>query len=233
MRLNPILLSGDPGVGKTAYAQAVANLLEVPFAKVDVAAMSSAFSLAGLDIGYDTGKPGLLWDLLQNECMSPLVILDEIDKLGTDTRDSHLGPLYGLLEPVSATSFCDAALGLPVDTSYVSWLATCNDMDQIEPALRTRFKRFDVPVPTPREMRPVVASIQRKIRRTEDWAASFPAELPGDVMACLCCMTPREARQALTDAYATAAMEERRYLRPADVFRQLDPPRPAMGFFPH
>ncbi|HEV8525811.1 MAG TPA: AAA family ATPase [Terriglobales bacterium] len=233
LRLNPILLAGDPGVGKTAYAQAVAALLGVPFSKMEVGTMSAAFSLCGLDLGYESGKPGLLWDLLQNECMSPLVILDEIDKLGTDTHDTHLGPLYGLLEPVSATRFSDAALGLPVDASYVSWLATCNDVDRIEPALRTRFKRFDVPAPTPREMRPVVASIQRQIRRTEEWAASFPAELPEDVMACLCSMTPREARQALTDAYATAAMEDRRYLRPSDVFLQLDPPKPAMGFVSH
>ncbi len=230
LRLNPILLTGDPGVGKTAYAQAAAELIGVPFTKVDVGATSSAFALAGLDVGYDTGKPGLIWDVLQNECMSPLILLDELDKLGSDTRESHLGPLYGLLEPVTATHFSDAAIGLPIDASCVCWLATCNYEDRIEPALRSRFKQFDVPMPTRVQMRAVVSSIQRQIRKAEEWAAGFPAELSDEVTARLCAMTPRQARQSLTDAYATAAMDERRVLRAADVRPPSSETTTAMGF---
>jgi ATP-dependent Lon protease len=230
LRLDPILLSGDPGVGKTAYAQAAAELIGVPFIKVDVGATGSAFALAGLDVGYDTGKPGLIWDVLQDECMSPVLLLDELDKLGLDTRESHLGPLYGLLEPVTATKFSDAAIGLPIDASCVCWLATCNDEDRIEPALRSRFKRFEVPMPTRTQMRAVVSSIQRHIRRTEEWAAGFPAEPSEDVTIRLCAMSPRQARQSLTDAYATAAMDERRSLRASDVHLPSEESTSTMGF---
>lgn len=230
LRLQPMLLAGDPGVGKTAYAQAVAKLLGVPFAKQEVGTLSAAFSLSGLDMGYESGKPGLLWDLLQDECMSPVVLLDELDKLGNDTQDSHLGPLYGLLEPVSATRFADAAIGLPIDASWVSWLATCNDVGRIEPALRSRFRRFDIPMPSSRQMRPIVASIDQQLRLDHDWASAFDGPLPEAALERLCCLNPREARQALLNAYAAAAVEERRHLLARDVSAHRAPPRPTMGF---
>ena len=230
-KLSPILLAGDPGVGKTAYVQTAAKLLGVPFAKVDVGSLSASFSLSGLDMSYESGKPGLVWDLLQRECMSPLIVLDELDKLGADTRDAHLGPLYAMLEPVSATRFTDAAIGLPVNASYVSWLATCNDAACIEPALLSRFKRFDIPVPTRDQMRPILASIHRELRRNFDWAESFEDELPADVIAALCELTPREASQALPDAYANAAAQGRRHLTALDVcIRRTSPPARGMGF---
>ena len=230
LKLSPILLAGGPGVGKTAYVQAAAKLLSVPFAKVDVGSLSASFSLSGLDMSYESGKPGLVWDLLQNECMSPLIVLDELDKLGTDTRDAHLGPLYSMLEPVSAIRFMDAAIGLPVDASNISWLATCNDAASIEPALLSRFRRFDIPVPSRDQMRPILASIHRGLRRNSDWAVSFDDELPAEVIALLCELTPREASRVLPDAYANAAAQGRRHLERQDVcIHRLSPPK-AMGF---
>ena len=74
-RLPPLLLAGPPGIGKSAYAKSIAAVLNVPACEVDAATLTAGFSLSGLDIGYSTGGPGLIWAALQNPCMSPLVFL--------------------------------------------------------------------------------------------------------------------------------------------------------------
>ena len=145
--LSPILLTGKPGVGKTAYSQAVAGRLGMPYQQIDAASLSGGFALGGLDMGFTTGRPGRVWDVLQHECMSPLICLDEIDKAEADRSYPALSCLYTLLEPVSSRAFSDDAIGLPVDASWISWIATANDVDRLDPPLRTRFTIFEIPLP--------------------------------------------------------------------------------------
>ena len=215
--MSPILLAGPPGVGKTAYGEAVAKRLGMPFRQIDAASLSAGFALGGLDVGFTTGKPGLIWDALQNECMSLLVFIDEIDKAPAERSYPTLSSLYTLLEPVSAKAFRDDAIGLPLDASWISWIATANDVDRLDPQLRSRFTVFDIPRPTPNEMTDVIASVHRGLMASAPWAASFRADLPPDVVAVLQKMTPREAAQALPRAYAAAAEADRDHLLPSDV----------------
>ena len=215
--MSPILLAGPPGVGKTAYGEAVAKRLGMPFRQIDAASLSAGFALGGLDVGYTTGKPGLIWDALQNECMSLLIFIDEIDKAPAERSYPTLSCLYTLLEPVSAKTFCDDAIGLPLDASWISWIATANDVDRLDPQLRSRFTVFDIPCPTPNEMAGVIASVHRTLMASAPWAASFRADLPRDVAAVLQKMTPREVTQALPRAYAAAAEADRDHLLPSDV----------------
>jgi ATP-dependent Lon protease len=236
-RVPPMLICGPPGVGKTAYVQQIAKTLTqadplsmtVPYAKVDVGALTAKFSISGLDISYATGRPGLLWDLLQHECMSPVVALDELDKLN-EHGENHLGALYTLLERTSARRFVDAAIGLAVDASHITWFATCNDADLVEAAMRSRFKIVHVRIPTPDEMRPVVRSIHRVLLENADWASAFEPELPVPVVDALSHLTPREAGQALEDAYAAAANAGRRNLAVCDVRVRPTPTKRSIGF---
>lgn len=215
--MSPILLAGPPGVGKTAYAQAIARRLTMPFVQVDAASMSAGFVLGGLDIGFGTGKAGLIWDALQNESMSLLVFLDEIDKAPAERSYPALSSLYALLEPVSARAFVDEAIGLPIDASWISWIATANDAERLDPPLRTRFIVFDVPQPTPEQMRQVIVSINHNLLKSAPWGASFQPELAPDVVALLQGMTPREVTQALPRAYAAAAEADRDFLVSGDI----------------
>lgn len=208
LRLPPMLLAGEPGVGKTAYARQLAQMLGAPMVDVTVSALSAGFSLAGLDASYESSKPGQIWHALDTECMSPVVVLDEIDKPPRDDP-GMLGCLYPLLERHTARRFTDQALLLPVDASYVTWVATCNDLAGVEPALRSRFEIMHIEAPSKVQMPFVIASVQRELINENEWKGGFDHELSDGVMSMLTAMTPRELRRALEGAYAAAAQAGR------------------------
>jgi len=230
LSLPPLLLSGKPGSGKTAFAKRVAAMLGVPCHEVDMASLQTSFTMVGLDAGYATGRPGALWDALQAECMSPVVILDELDKVGSDDPS---GFLYSVLEPLTARRFLDAAIGLPIDASRVSWIATCNDHRRIHPAILSRFLLVDIDYPSASQMPAVVASIHRDMMAQSEWAAWFEPNLAREVVDALSMIAPREVMQTLEDAYANAANDGRRCVLPIDVrqVRRRAPVRHPIGFF--
>ena len=213
----PLLLAGPPGVGKTAYATRLAQALGLPYEQIDVSGLHAPFALAGLDVGYSTGGPGLVWKALQNECISSLMLLDEIDKPPTDRKEGGLSVLYALLEPHSARRFKDGAIGLSVDASYLNWIATCNEIDVIAAPLRSRFEIVHVERPTAAHRAAVVNSIHTDLRRNAEWSAWFDPELDPEVVEVMREWTPREVRRGLEEAYAVAASHQRRRVSPADL----------------
>lgn len=231
-RLPPLLLDGPPGCGKTAFAERLASWLQVPIARVDMSSLNASFSLTGLDAGYSTGNPGVIWSLLQGEWMSPVVLLDEIDKTRALNAEAGSTFLLGLLEPVTACRFRDAFVGLPIDASCVQWVATSNDLSLIEAPLRSRFRVFEVRQPQGDECLQVVRSVYRALRDREAWARLFPEELPIPVVEALMERTARDVWQALEDACAAAVADGRRQLREADVPPERSGPSRPMGFIP-
>ena len=150
--------------------------------------------------------------------MSPVVVLDELDKARSGgTGDDVVGFLYGLLEPVTARRFTDAAIGLAMDASKISWIATCNNVRAIDAAILSRFTIVEVPLPTAHEMPAVIDSIHRDLMSTADWAAWFEQPLSNEVVTALAALSPRAVMGAIEDAYASAATAGRRFVIPADV----------------
>ena len=233
MKLPPLLLSGQPGSGKSAFAKRVAAMLAVPCHEVDMASLHTSFTMVGLDAGFSTGRPGALWDALQTECMSPIVILDELDKAGADDiGDDPTGFLYSVLEPLTSRRFVDAAIGLPIDASRVSWIATCNDHRRIHPAILSRFLLVEIDYPSAAQMPAVVASIHREMMAHSEWAAWFEPKLAREVLDALSMIAPREVMETLEDAFAQAASAGRRFVLPLDVqqVRRRAPVRHPIGF---
>ena len=232
MRLPPILLHGPPGTGKTALSQRLAQWLRVPLVELDMATVETSFKVNGLDSGYASGKPGLIWDALDQECMSPVILLDEIDKCAASHRHDGLGWLLGLLEPSTAARYRDSCLGLPVDASCISWIATCNDIGALDAPLLSRFRAFEVPAPTHEHLRAVAVSVFREMRTTQPWAAAFEWGLPEEVLDALTQRSPREIRQALEDACANAALDGRRRLTMQDLPPRQTGVKRSVGFLP-
>ena len=218
LRLPPMLLSGPPGSGKSAFAGRLAAALNSRVITIDMATLETPFSVVGLDVGYATGRTGVIWEALQDSSMAPVFILDELDKArqGVGDRDAT-SFLYSLLEPLTATRFVDAAIGLAIDTSRVTWIATCNDESQIHPAIRSRFKLVTVDLPTRQQMPAVIRSIHADLLRDSDWKNGFQHDLDEDVLRALVSLPPRAVWQALEEAYAACALAGRRQLVRSDI----------------
>ena len=218
LRLPPLLLSGPPGVGKTWFTKRLAQLLaDIPYAQADLSQSTPAFAITGLDAAYETGRPGLIWRTLQSPCASPIVMFDEIDKVSSGGRESGSGFLLGLLEKSSATRFQDAAMRLPIDASGVLWFATCNELSLLDSPVLSRFRIFEIASPTATQMRQVVNSVNRELLSAEDWSVVFDPILSEPILAELQAGTPRQIKQRLEDAYASAAAAGRRQLSTEDL----------------
>jgi ATP-dependent Lon protease len=230
LQLPPVLLDGPPGVGKTAYSQALAELLGVAFERIDLSAAKSSHHLIGLDAGYQSSHPGRIWDSLQRGSVSVTWLLDEIDKIPTDGSDSGAQYLLGLLEPGTATHFTDNWSSLPIDASWIFYVATSNDKERIDQPLLSRFTVFNIAAPTTTEARQIVSSIYRSFQQKSDWGHIFePAPTPSVVEALIGC-PPREVRRLLRRAFARCAKAGRRRIEVSDIPTNPGRGHPRIGF---
>mgnify|MGYP002623010084 CR=1 FL=1 len=211
----PMLLTGDPGVGKTAFAEALARALAQPYRRVDIASTTAGFALAGSHSSWNGAKHGAVWSLLQAPSASGVLLLEELDK-AAQSNFPVLGSLYALLEPVSSTHFVDEYVGLPVDASHLVVIATCNDPGRLDSALRSRFHELHVPMPDQQQMAAVARSVYRQLRATRAWTKFFDAELPDFAIESLQRATPRVVARTLEEAHARAAAAGRLRLEPQD-----------------
>lgn len=214
--LPPILLAGDPGVGKTAFCEALAGVLGLPTRRADMASATAGFVLSGSHSSWASARPGAVWSLLQSPMAAGMLLLDELDKASNGNYPA-LGPLYTLLEPSSARHFSDECIDLEVDASHVMTVATCNDADRIEAALRSRFTEFVIPAPDSSQMLAIARSVYRTRRQQSAWGEVFPEELNLDAAAELTACTPRQVGGLLEAAVAHAASEQRLTIEPADI----------------
>ncbi len=135
-----LLLVGPPGVGKTSIAKSVASAMKREFVKISLAGMSDAGPLRGYDTNYQSPKPGHIIDaIIKTNSFCPLILLDEIDKLGKDSSNGN--PAYVLLDILDSdrTQFIDAMIDIPIDLSNIVFIATANSLRDISPILLNRF----------------------------------------------------------------------------------------------
>ena len=231
LMIPPILLDGPAGIGKTAFSLALASTLGTEHWHLAMGHSTASFDLGGLDAGYVGGGPGLLTRKIGlGKHADPVILLDEIDRAPEQSNSDPLGPLFDLLEPRTACEFCDDGLKIKMDLSRVRWLATTNNVERLDPALRSRFKLFRVQAPTPQQVRGITMRQYAQLLRQHPWGVYFEPALPEPVLAALARHTPRDLGRALHSACARAAKAGRSVLSTAD----FDPPpasdRRPMGF---
>lgn len=200
----PILLSGPAGVGKTHFALALAELFGTHAEVLSIASQSSGFVLAGLDRGYSSSKVGLILKaLLYDTTLSPVVVLDEIDKGTENSRSDPLGPLYSLLEPRTSKAFRDEYAGFNIDASQIFWLATANNPDRIPGPLLSRFKVFEIAEPTKDEVLQIAQHVYKEMGHG---LAGAPHALPISWQHRITGQSVRSIRLALQEALGAAAL---------------------------
>lgn len=161
LRLDPAVVLGPPGIGKTFYARKLAEALGVPSEVIAMNLMTDrGAAFTGLTPVWKAAGPGKVAKLLiEGSHASPLIVIDEIEKASPlNPSEKPENVLHSLLERENAARFVDEFVDLPIRADHIFWFATANSLDPLPTSIVDRLIVFSVE-PKPAEM----LAIQRSI----------------------------------------------------------------------
>jgi ATP-dependent Lon protease len=231
LELMPILLLGDPGIGKTHFAKALARLFGTAYQYVAMSSLTAGWILSGASSQWKNAKPGKVFETLVNGSYSnPVIVIDEIDKANGDAQYDPLGALYALLEHETAQAFVDEFAEIPINAAQVIWIATANDDRSIPEPILSRMSVYEITPPDAAGARRIAQAIYDEIRSAHSWGQRFAGELGDDALDALAHASPRDMRRVLLHGFGAARIDGRDEVGADDIRLDRATRRRPIGF---
>ncbi|ARN74004.1 AAA family ATPase [Oceanicoccus sagamiensis] len=219
MGFRPILLLGDPGIGKSYITKLIARFLGIDFKSIDMGSLTSAFELQGNNSSWNSSQPGqLARAAIESPIGNFMLLLDEIDKAPTRTQYPPLNALYPLLEEHTAKYYRDAYLEMAFDLSKLMIIATANTVDTIHPALLSRFYIINIKKPTAQQQMKIVKAIFHQLIKDKHIHEIQNKALSTEIIHHLSKSSPREIKRKLEIALSKSAYERASRFNPEQRF---------------
>jgi len=226
----PLLLLGDPGVGKTHFAKRLAKVMQTECELISMNALSAGFVITGSSASWKGAKCGKVAErLVRGHYANPLVVLDEVEKASGSTQSDPLAALYQLLEPETSRAFRDEFIDVEIDASQIFWVLTANSTEGIPTPLLNRMAVYEVPVPTREQAagiaQRIYAGLLRELKLTK-----FAPRLEGSALDKLAGISPRDLRKTLLDGLGYAVSAGRGEVSADDMHLKPSPGKSRIGF---
>lgn len=194
----PVLLLGEAGIGKTYFANTLASLLGTSYQFLDSNSISSSWALSGCSTFWKGADAGLIFKTLAPcETISPVITLDEIDKLQSNNQNSPFSLFHQMFEKENAQKFYDEFLRFSFDTSNIIYVLTANNIHNIPDSLLSRMEIFEVPNPNSEQMRNIIQNIYKKELNNSNF---FRKKLDDEQLDKLISYKPREVQKILSSS---------------------------------
>lgn len=230
LNVMPVLLLGDPGVGKTHFGKRLASALSTEFEFISMNALSAGFIITGSSSTWKGAKCGKVAErLVRGKFANPVMLLDEVEKATGSTQSDPMAALYQLLEPETSRNFHDEYIDIDIDASQVFWVLTANSVEGIPSALLSRMAVYEVPPPTAEQAAGIGQRIYAGLLH-ELKLKDLDPELGEGVRQKLAEISPREMRKVLLDALGFAVADGRTSLLPEDIRIRSEAGKRKIGF---
>ncbi len=230
LQFTPLLLLGEPGVGKTHFAKELAKVIGTPFEFIGMGSLTAGWVISGASSQWKGARAGkVVSALINGKSANPLIMVDEIDKAGSNQTYDPLGSLYSLLESETAEHFQDEFAEVEMDASRVLWIATANDANGIPAPILNRMDVHEIRKPSRSETREIAYGIYLDyLDAHPGW--KFSPTPSDDVLDKLSGASPRDLKQMILKAFGEASLAKREAITTDDIDLKSNGGKPSIGF---